>query len=65
MTQRWLTPILIIVSLFTILIPRVRRMIFFQILKSRLFRNIGLKLFVLTPYFREKMLSKILPTRQA
>lgn len=64
MQQQWSRPIILILGLATLLIPGIRRGIFFRMLKNRTIRNLGLKLIVSTPFVRERLFNKILPTRQ-
>lgn len=64
MKQQWGRPIILVITLMTLLIPRVRSFIFFRILRNRLIRNIGLRTLLSVPFFRDRMMNRILPTRQ-
>jgi hypothetical protein len=61
--QQWSRPIMLILGVVALMIPGIRRQVFFRILKNPLLRNLGLRLVVSIPFVRERMMSRILPTR--
>lgn len=64
MQQQWSRPILFVLGAIALMLPGVRKMVFGQVLRNRLLRNMGLKFILSVPFLREKMMDKILPSRQ-
>jgi hypothetical protein len=56
-------PMMLIVACIALLIPGVRRFIFFRLIKNRSVRNLGLQLILSTPFLRDRMMNKLLPSR--
>jgi hypothetical protein len=56
-------PMMLIVASIALLIPGVRRFIFYRLLKNRSIRNLGLQLILSIPFLRDRMMNKILPSR--
>jgi|GEM_PF-5032025 len=64
MQPQWNRTILMILGIVALLIPSIRRGVVYRMLKNRMIRNLGLKLIISLPFVRERLLSRILPSRQ-
>lgn len=56
-------PMLLIIAIIALLIPGVRRFVLFRLLKNRSIRNLGLQVILATPFLRDRMMNKLLPSR--
>ncbi|GAA0383104.1 hypothetical protein [Bacillus horti] len=64
MDTRWSRIIMIILGFVALLIPGVRRFVFYRLLGNRFIRNTGLKLILATPFLRQRMIARIFPAQE-
>ncbi len=63
MQQQWIRPVWIILGMFALLIPGLRKAIFFNLMRSKFIRSNGIKLMLSVPFIRQKLLSKWMGSR--
>jgi hypothetical protein len=56
-------PLMLVLAFVALLIPGVRRFIFYRLLKSRTIRTFGLQAILSIPFLRERLMNKVLPSK--
>jgi hypothetical protein len=57
--------VMAIAAVLALLVPGIRRFAFAWVIRNRWLRNIGLNLFLATPFVRDRILNRIMPGDRA
>ncbi|WP_202081066.1 hypothetical protein [Caldalkalibacillus salinus] len=60
-----MSPMWLLLALLALLIPGVRRFIFYRVIRSPRIRNMGLRFVLSMPYVRDRLMRQVFPKRDS